>query len=124
MTFGDFIRQKRMEKAINLRKLAELMDIAPGYLSDIEKGKRNSPVPEKMDKLAAILELTEDEIVTMHDLAAQARTNTVAPDISEYVMKNDTVRVALRRARDLNLGEKEWMRIIEEMESKKHKENE
>ena len=115
MNFGEFIKQKRTEKGLNLRKLAELMDIAPAYLSDIEKGKRNSPSPEKMSKLAELLGLTEEEVLLMNDLAAEARTNTVAPDISEYVMSNGSVRIALRKARELNLGEKEWMQIIESM---------
>ena len=115
MNFGEFIKQKRTEKGLNLRKLAELMDIAPAYLSDIEKGKRNSPSPEKMSKLAELLELTEEEVLLMNDLAAESRTNTVAPDISEYVMSNGSVRIALRKARELNLGEKEWMQIIESM---------
>ena len=115
MNFGEFIKQKRMEKGLNLRKLAELMDIAPAYLSDIEKGKRNSPSQEKMSKLAELLKLTEEEILLMNDLAAEARTNTVAPDISEYVMSNSSVRIALRKARELNLGDKEWMQIIESM---------
>ena len=119
MNFGDFIKQKRTEKGLNLRKLAELVDIAPAYMSDIEKSKRNSPSSDKMSKLAEILELTPEEVSTMYDLAAETRTNTVAPDISEYVMKNDSVRIALRKARELDLGEKEWLKIIESMTSDK-----
>jgi hypothetical protein len=68
-----------------------------------------------MSKLAELLKLTEEEILLMNDLAAEARTNTVAPDISEYVMSNSSVRIALRKARELNLGDKEWMQIIESM---------
>ena len=119
MNFGDFIKQKRTEKGLNLRKLAELVDIAPAYMSDIEISKRNSPSSDKMSKLAEILELTPEEVSTMYDLAAETRTNTVAPDISEYVMKNDSVRIALRKARELDLGEKEWLKIIESMTSDK-----
>ena len=115
MNFGEFIKQKRTEKGLNLRKLAELMDIAPAYLSDIEKGKRNSPSSEKMAKLAELLDLTEEEVLLMNDLAAEARKNAVAPDISEYVMSNGSVRIALRKARELNFGEKEWIKIIESM---------
>ena len=112
MNFGEFIKEKRITKGINLRKLAELTGIAPGYLSDIEQGKRNSPTPEKLAKIIEVLELTEDDITVMNDLAAHAR-ETVAPDISEYVMNNDSVRVALRKARELKLGDMEWMKIIE-----------
>ena len=114
MNFGEFIKEKRLAKGINLRKLAELTSFAPGYLSDIEQGKRNSPTPEKLAKIIEVLELTEEDITLMNDLAAHSR-ETVAPDISEYVMNNDSVRVALRKARELQLGDKEWMKIIERM---------
>ena len=114
MNFGEFIKEKRLAKGINLRKLAELTGFAPGYLSDIEQGKRNSPTPEKLAKIIEVLELTEEDITLMNDLAAHSR-ETVAPDISEYVMNNDSVRVALRKARELQLGDKEWMKIIESM---------
>ena len=114
MNFGEFIKERRLAKGINLRKLAELTGFAPGYLSDIEQGKRNSPTPEKLAKIIEVLELTEEDITLMNDLAAHSR-ETVAPDISEYVMNNDSVRVALRKARDLQLGDKEWMKIIESM---------
>lgn len=114
MNFGEFIKERRLAKGINLRKLAELTGFAPGYLSDIEQGKRNSPTPEKLAKIIEVLELTEEDITLMNDLAAHSR-ETVAPDISEYVMNNDSVRVALRKARELQLGDKEWMKIIESM---------
>lgn len=31
--FGQFVRNKREEKKVNLRKLAEILDIAPAYMS-------------------------------------------------------------------------------------------
>jgi len=116
MTFGEFIKEKRTKRGINLRKLAELVNIAPAYLSDIEKGKRNSPSAEKMDKIAEVLNLSKAEIETMRDLAANDRPNNVASDISEYVTQHESVRVALRKARELNLSNQDWIKIIEEME--------
>ena len=116
-TFGTFIKEKRLEKGINLRKLAELLVLAPAYISDIENGNRNSPSSDKMEKLVEVLGLNEEERNEMYDLAAKDRDNTVAPDISEYVKSNDAVRVALRKARNLNLGEQEWLKIIEKMEN-------
>lgn len=115
--FGTFVKEKRLEKGINLRKLADLLDVAPAYISDIENGNRNSPAPDKMERLVEVLGLNEDEKNEMYDLAAKGRDNTVAPDISEYVKANDAVRVALRKAKNLNLGEQEWLKIIENMEN-------
>ena len=116
-TFGTFIKEKRLEKGINLRKLAELLVLAPAYIGDIENGNRNSPSSDKMEKLVEVLGLNEEERNEMYDLAAKDRDNTVAPDISQYVKSNDLVRVALRKARNLNLGEQEWLKIIENMEN-------
>ena len=41
-TFGTFIKDKRLAKQISLRKFAELLDISPVYLCNIEKD-RNRP---------------------------------------------------------------------------------
>ena len=52
----------------------------------------------------------------MFDLAGEARVGTIAPDISDYVTSQNAARVALRKARDLNLGEKEWVQILKNIE--------
>lgn len=44
--FGKFVRKKREEKKINLRKLAEILEIAPAYMSDMEKARRYPPDKE------------------------------------------------------------------------------
>ena len=115
MKFGDFIKQKRIEKGFNLRKFAEMVEIAPAYMSDIENGKRNSPSKEIMEKFALLLSLNNNEINTMNDLAAKDR-DSVAPDISNYITSNENIKVALRKAQSLNLGDQEWLKIIEAMD--------
>lgn len=52
----------------------------------------------------------------MFDLAARERENTVSSDLSDYIMENDKVRVALRLARDSGAEEKEWQKVIEMLE--------
>ena len=115
MKFGDFIKQKRIEKGFNLRKFAEMVEIAPAYMSDIENGKRNSPSKEIMEKFVSLLSLNNNEINTMNDLAAKDR-DSVAPDISNYITSNENIKVALRKAQSLNLGDQEWLKIIEAMD--------
>lgn len=122
--FGKFVRQKREEKKINLRKLAEILDIAPAYMSDIEKSRRYPPDKDKIETIAKTLELAEDEKNYLFDMAALAKDNTVSPDLPEYIMENDLVRVALRRARDVDAGNEEWEKVIkifDEVESSKKK---
>jgi len=118
MTFADFIKTKRTEKGFTLRGFAEALDIAPSYVSDIEKEKRNAPTQEILEKMVEILQLSYEEKNEMFDLAAQNK-EVVAKDITDYINANSTVRVALRRAKELNLSNKEWIKIIEELENKK-----
>lgn len=115
--FGEFVKAKRMEKGISLRKLAEELDIVPAYMSDIEKGRRYPPDKEKIYKIAEVLTLDQEETDTLFDLAAYSRANGVSPDLSDYVMGVDNLRTALRKARDINAGEDDWQRIIDMLEA-------
>lgn len=90
-----------------------MLSIAPAYMSDIEKGHRYPPDKEKLEAMAEILELSEEEKNNMYDLAAGEKENTVSLDLSEYIMKNDKVRIALRMARDNNLGNETWQKMID-----------
>ncbi|XJZ27673.1 helix-turn-helix domain-containing protein [Bacillota bacterium Lsc_1132] len=116
--FGEYVKAKRLEKGINLRKLAEILEIVPAYMSDIEKGRRYPPDKDKIYKIADALSLTEEETNELFDLAALAKENTVSPDLPEYIMGNDTLRVALRKARDINADESDWMKVIKMLEEK------
>ena len=118
MTFGEFIKEKRQEKGITLRAFADMIDIAPAYMSDIEKAKRNAPTQEILDKMVSVLGLSQEEANELYDLAASSK-DAIAQDLKEYVCDNQNVRVALRKAKDLNLGDDEWIKIIEEMMNKK-----
>jgi len=117
-SFGEFIASKREEKKITLREMARLLKITPPYLSDIEKDRRNPPDKEKLNSIALILSLSEEECSYMYDLAGKKR-NAISPDLPEYIMERDYVRVALRKAIDLDIGEKEWTRFVQELEDRK-----
>ena len=49
-TFGTYIKDKRLAKQISLRKFAELLDISPVYLCNIEKD-RNPAYAAQRDHL-------------------------------------------------------------------------
>lgn len=118
LTFGEFLQRKREEKQITLRKMAEKLHMSAPYLSDIEKGRRNPPEMEKLEQIAQILLLTDEEKSAMLDLAGKMR-NSVAPDLPEYIIGRDYVSAALRTARDLDAGEAEWMRFVDELKKRK-----
>ena len=53
--FGKFVRNKREEKKINLRKLAEILEIAPAYeietdIMDSEEDSNEENMDESMEE--------------------------------------------------------------------------
>lgn len=121
--FGEFIAKKRLERRITLRKMAEMLDCSATFLSDIEKDRRNPLDMERMEKLSQILVLSEEEHNEMLDLAGRKR-NSVAPDLPDYIMNRSYVSAALRTARDLNAGEAEWQKFIDDLEKRSRSQKE
>ena len=116
--FGEFISQKRVEKQITLRKMADMLGVSAPFLTDVEKDRRNPFDMEKLTQLAKILDLSNEERELMLNLAGKKR-NAVAPDLPEYIMERDYVSAALRTARDLDAGEEEWNQFVEELRKRK-----
>ena len=118
MNFGAFLQRKREEKGITLRKMAEMLGFSAPFLSDVEKDRRNPPELAKLELIAQILGRTYEEQETMYNLAGKKR-DSVAPDLPEYIMSRDYVAAALRTARDLDAGEEEWLRFVQELRERK-----
>lgn len=38
---GDFYRELREKKGLSLRELGEMLNLSIGYISDLERGRRN-----------------------------------------------------------------------------------
>ena len=116
--FGEFLQRKREEKQITLRKMAELLGFSAPFLSDVEKDRRNPPELAKLEQIADILGLSYEDKETMYNLAGKKR-DSVAPDLPEYIMSRDYVAAALRTARDLDAGEEEWLRFVQELRERR-----
>ena len=116
--FGEFLQKKREEKKITLRKMAEKLGFSAPFLSDVEKDRRNPPDIDKLELIANVLDLNEEEKAEMMNLAGQKR-NSVAPDLPDYIMGRDYVSSALRTARDLDADETDWLAFVEELKKRK-----
>lgn len=112
--FGNYIAERRKEKGLTLRETAKKLGITAPYLSDVEKGNRDSFDLAKLEKLSEILELTEEQKSKMMDFAGEDR-GEVAPDLIHYAKTRTYVNAALRKAKDLDAGEEEWFKFIEEL---------
>ncbi|CAB0645608.1 XRE family transcriptional regulator [Corynebacterium diphtheriae] len=116
LKFGKFIESKRKDALLTMRALAEKVDMAASYISDIEKGRRAAP-DSKLETIASTLSLTPVECEEMFDLAALTRDNQTPTDLTDYIRETDNARVALRRAKDRNYSDQDWQRIIDIIES-------
>lgn len=122
--FGRFIETKRKEREITLRGFAEMINISPAFMSDLEKGRRYPPDLEKLILMAKYLKLNTEETQMMFDLAGKVKEkNSVSPDLPEYIMdeQNTNVRLALRLARDTNADNEVWQEVINILEKRKQK---
>ena len=73
-TFGTYIKDKRLAKQISLRKFAELLDISPVYLCNIEKDRNPAPKDDIISNMARLLMLNDTETAELYDLAAKAKS--------------------------------------------------
>jgi len=116
--FGDFIKEKRKEKRLSLRKMAEQLDISPSYWSDIEKGRRNPPQLDMIEKIVNVLNLSEDEKDQIIDLASEER-GEIPMDLPSYINSSEIAKVALRKASKIEGENKKldeaWKKFIEEI---------
>jgi len=60
-TFGQLLREKRIEKGFSLRKFAGLVGISPTYLSQVEQDNVDPPTADRVKRVAEILGEDIDE---------------------------------------------------------------
>lgn len=110
--FGAYIAQKRIERDVKLKSMAERLGMSVTYLSDIIKGRRNPPDKAGLDIMAEMLCLSEEERHLLYDLAGKER-DQASPDLTEIIMDDSMgeARTALRRASSKNLGNDFWEEV-------------
>ncbi len=64
-TFGERVRRKRMEKQITLRKFAEMIEVSPTYVSQIERDEFDPPPENRIKAMAEILGENMDELLAL-----------------------------------------------------------
>ena len=61
---GDKIRVLRKQKKLSLEQLAELTDSSKSYIWELENKDEPKPSAEKIGKIAAVLEVTTEFLLT------------------------------------------------------------
>lgn len=119
MTFGSFLRDKRMEKGITLRQFAIKVNLSPVHMSNLENDRRSAPKEDVLERIAKELILSKDEQLLMCDLAAKSKNiPSVSSDLPNYIMENDIVRAALRTAKEVDATDNEWLEFIEKLKKR------
>lgn len=75
-TFGTFIKAKRKERGVSLRKFAEQVGISPVYLSNLENDRMPAPKDDVVSSIARQLHLNEAD--TMKSFCSTSRQVFVA----------------------------------------------
>jgi|TARA_B110000977_G_scaffold59499_1_gene80788 choline kinase/DNA-binding XRE family transcriptional regulator len=106
-SFGSFIREIRIENKIGQRELALKIGVAPSYLNDIEKNKRAAPKLHIIKKISSMLNI---DLNLLNDLAGISK-NDLAPDITDYIKKNQKLISLIRTFKNNNLSDNEFNQI-------------
>ena len=126
ITFGSFIRKKRLDldPYISLRKMAELLNLSPVHMSNVETGREAAPKNNVLENLVRILKLDKQEQEMMYELAAKSKPYTAIPgDLPEYISSNEYARIALRVAKDVDATDVEWQEFIEKLKQRSKQED-
>jgi transcriptional regulator with XRE-family HTH domain len=94
MTFGERLRQLRLEKKVNQRDLASRVGIDFTYLSKLENGRMPPPATATIARLSTALGADNDELMLL--------ASKVPLDVAPVITRSPVVPVFLRSIQDFN----------------------
>lgn len=113
-SFGEELRKKRLAKGFSLRKFAELVNVSPTYLSQVEQGNVDPPTAERVRRMAELLDENPDQWIALagrmpDDIPAILKKQPVAlPELLREVdgMTPEQLQRLREQARELREKEK------------------
>ncbi len=119
--FGLFLREKRLQKDLSLRKLAELSGLSHIYLYHVESGKKAPPSDMALMELANALKLDNKSKIIFFDLAAKSKFeydkgNFYSPiDIARYINEQSSVKNVIREADKQDKSNEFWDELLKDL---------
>jgi transcriptional regulator with XRE-family HTH domain len=115
-TFGNTIRDLRINNTrYSLREFARLLDVSASYMSDVENDRRTPPKEETIIRIAELLKADVNELLAIARKMPPEFYDTFTKD-KVYTQK---VPEFLRRAKEHDVTEEEWNRLIEQVSKSK-----
>lgn len=114
-TFGDVLREARVELGFGLREFAKKLGKTPSYLSDIENDRR-VPAEEVIADLARLLDLDFDDLM--------ARAGRLGKGAVRYMQRNPEAGVLFRRISKAGFDKDELAKLLQRAETLEKKKKE
>jgi len=106
-TFGESLKKFRLEAQMGLRAFADLIDMAPSNLSNIERGRTAPPASrQKITQICDALGLAKNDShrAQLFDLASNA-PNRIPADVANTIKEKPGVPVLVRTVANKQLSE-------------------
>lgn len=124
--FGEYLKEKRLERGVTTRGLAKDLEVSVSYISELESSVKMPPNSKEekynnlIERISKYLKLSDEEYNTLRNLADSelGAKGYLSSDMTEYINNVPLAMTALRKAKDANLSETEWSKIIESMNNK------
>ena len=101
IAFGEYVRQKRLERKMTLRAFAKEVGISATFISGMENNEKSAPSDEVLKSISEVLTLDKGEMDRLYDLAAQTKASNPLPlDIAETVRENVRM-IAVKNVEDV-----------------------
>lgn len=81
-SIGKKIKEQRIKKNISQEKLAELIDVTPSYISNLESGNRIASLPTMLD-IVNVLDLSFDYLM-LDNLKSKNEDIQIDRDLLEF----------------------------------------
>ena len=115
-TFGGLLKKLRVEEAnIGLRAFADLIDMKPSNLSNMERDRIPPPANRRaIERICDALGMakTDPRRANLFDLAAKAK-NRIPADVADAVKEHPGIPVLVRTVANKQLSEKKLKELAE-----------
>lgn len=114
--FGVMLKEMREAAKLSQGELSDVLGKTAQYISNIEKGKNNSP-PDDADLQKLINKLCLDgEDAMKFRLLAYADRGMLPPEMFRYVMDNPLLIKLINYAMCNNISEEQWNSVMQNID--------
>ncbi|MEU9685344.1 helix-turn-helix domain-containing protein [Amycolatopsis japonica] len=101
VTLGQLVRQARRELGASIHQLSDALHMNPSYISRLEAGHFKQPSPEKLQRIAAYLNIEFADLCALAGYSVPAMPAFAAYLRVKYEMSDRDARALTRHFEDL-----------------------